>query len=294
MERRFLRPAIAITLALLTSFLLVKNSSAQDLGRRRQPITWRDVRAPFTPGIGAIIGGPGNGPEPGTPMYICRAQVQGSVQPGKWVGGNCNVPFNGSEIVTTQYQVAYGDAVWQPYSPQSYGLVRTGTDVDGSPLYSCRVHYNPGFPQGDLGNQPGKLLNGACRIPIGGSEVVINPPFEALYATTATIHHTPPALSAAAAVSSAAGLPHARRRHRFLAHRTGRRCPGSRCNRRRPRKRPRTRRASLHLSRRPERRSLFAENFCQANAASRMVAATPNRRSSTLPTAPHSGSRSAE
>jgi len=143
MKRRFLRPAIAITIAVLTSFLLVKNSSAQDLGRRRQPITWRDVRAPFTPGIGAIIGGPGNGPEPGTPMYICRAQVQGSVQPGKWVGGNCNVPFNGSEIVTAQYQVAYGDAVWQPYSPQSYGLIRTGTDVDGSPLYSCRVHYNP-------------------------------------------------------------------------------------------------------------------------------------------------------
>jgi len=56
MKRRFLRPAIAITIAVLTSFLLVKNSSAQDLGRRRQPITWRDVRAPFTPGIGAIIG----------------------------------------------------------------------------------------------------------------------------------------------------------------------------------------------------------------------------------------------
>ncbi len=100
-------------------------------------------------------------------MYVCRAQVQGSVTPGKWVKGNCNVAYNGSEVVMSQYQVAYGDAVWQPYSGSPYGLIRTGTDSDGAPLYSCRAHYNPGFPQGDQGNQPGKLLNGACRIPYG-------------------------------------------------------------------------------------------------------------------------------
>jgi len=155
---------------------------AQDTRRPRPGIEWRDVQAPFTPGIGAIIGGPGNAPEPGSPMYICRAQVQGSMAPGKWVKGNCNVAYNGSEVVAQQYQVAYGDAVWQPYSTSAYGLIRTGTDSDGTPLFSCRVHYDAGFPQGDQGNQPGKFMNGACRIPYGGGELVINPPFEALYA----------------------------------------------------------------------------------------------------------------
>jgi hypothetical protein len=114
-------------------------------------------------------------------MYICRARIGGSVTPGKWVKGNCNVAFDGKEQVMNQYQVAYGDAIWQPYSSTQWGLVRSGNNRDGSPLYSCRVHYNPGFMQGDQGYQPGKLENGVCRIPYGGSELTINPPFEALY-----------------------------------------------------------------------------------------------------------------
>ena len=164
--------------------LLAKNTDSatfpQDAqGRHRGGIQWRDAQSPFNPGIGAIIGGPGNAPEPGSPMYICRGQVGGSVTPGKWVKGNCNVAFGDKEVVLNQYQVAYGDGIWQPYGT-TYGLVRTGTDADGTPLFSCRVHYNPGFPQGDQGNQPGKLLRGACRIPYGGRELVINPPFEVL------------------------------------------------------------------------------------------------------------------
>jgi Protein of unknown function (DUF3421) len=158
----------------------------------RNGIAWRDVQSPFTPGPGAIVGGPGNAPEPGSPMYVCRASVEGSVIPGKWVKGNCNVAFGGKEIVATQYQIAYGEAVWQPYSGTAYGLLRTGTDSDGTPLFSCRVHYNPGFPQGDQGNQPGKLLNGACRIPYGGGELVIGPPFEALYSGGGYPPYPPP------------------------------------------------------------------------------------------------------
>src|SRR5579862_2878279 len=131
--------------SLAAFFLCTFLTAAQDAqvtGRYGRDIRWRDAHAPFTPGIGAIIGGPGAAPEPGAPMYICRAQVQGSVTPGKWVKGNCNVAFGDSEVVTQDYQVAYGDAVWQPYQGSAYGLIRTGTDVDGTPLYSCRVHYN--------------------------------------------------------------------------------------------------------------------------------------------------------
>ena len=154
-------------------------------GMPGQSITWRHVQAPFTPDSsnGAIVGGPGSDPNPGTPMYICRARIQGSVVPGKWVQGNCNVPYGGSEQIMNSYEVAYGSARWGSYQGGVYGLAQTGNIADGSPLYSCRVRYyaNPGT---DYGYQPGKLMpDGTCHIPMGGAEVVQNPPFEVLYAT---------------------------------------------------------------------------------------------------------------
>ncbi len=127
-------------------------------------------------------GGPGSDPNPGTPMYICRARVQGSLVPGKWVQGNCNVAFGGSEQIMRSYEVAYGSARWVSYRGSPYGLAQTGSEADGSPLYSCRVHYYAGGT--DYGYQPGKLVSdGTCHIPMGGGEVAQNPPFEVLYAT---------------------------------------------------------------------------------------------------------------
>ena len=55
-------------------------------------------------------------------MFICRAQIQGSVVPGKWVQGNCNVPYGGSEQIMRSYEVAYGSARWGPYQGGVYGL----------------------------------------------------------------------------------------------------------------------------------------------------------------------------
>ncbi len=158
---------------------------AQNGSMLGQSITWRPVQSPFTPdqSNGAIAGGPGSDPNPGTPMFICRAQIQGSVVPGKWVQGNCNVPFGGSEQIMRSYEVAYGSARWGPYQGGVYGLAQTGSNADGSPLYSCRVHYSPN-PGTDYGYQPGKLVSdGTCHIPVGGGEVVQGPPFEVLYAT---------------------------------------------------------------------------------------------------------------
>src|SRR6202043_2533249 len=48
---------------------------AQNGSMLGQSITWRPVQSPFTPdqSNGAIAGGPGSDPNPGTPMFICRA-----------------------------------------------------------------------------------------------------------------------------------------------------------------------------------------------------------------------------
>jgi hypothetical protein len=173
---------------LILSFLLCCCSlsmHAQNGGMLGQSITWRQASSPFTPDAsnGAILGGPGADPNPGTPMYICRAQVQGSIVPGKWVQGNCNVPFGGSEQIMRSYEVAYGTARWGDYRGSFYGLAQMGRDIDGSPLYSCRVHYVDASGT-DYGYQPGKLVSdGSCHIPFGGAEVTQGPPFEVLYAT---------------------------------------------------------------------------------------------------------------
>jgi len=58
-----------------------------------QSIAWQNAQSPFTPGEGAIVGGPGAGPEQGTPMYICRAMYQGSMTPGKWVKETATFPM---------------------------------------------------------------------------------------------------------------------------------------------------------------------------------------------------------
>jgi hypothetical protein len=43
--------------------------------------------------------------EPGRVLPICRAAYQGGVQPGKLVVRNCNVAFNGKEVLIPQYEV---------------------------------------------------------------------------------------------------------------------------------------------------------------------------------------------
>ena len=173
---------------LLLSFVLCCSSvsmRSQNGGMLGQSITWQPARSPFTPDASnsAIVGGPGADPNPGSPMYICRAQVQGSMVPGKWVQGNCNVAFGGSEQIMRSYEVAYGTARWGAYRGNAYGLAQMGRDIDGSPLYSCRVRYVDASGR-DYGYQPGKLVSdGTCHIPFGGAEVTQGPPFEVLYAT---------------------------------------------------------------------------------------------------------------
>lgn len=163
----------------------VSGKSSQSVsGIPGQSLTWRPVNSPFTPDANsAIVGGPGADPNPGTPMYLCRAQVQGSVIPGKWVQGNCNVAFNGSEQIMRSYEIGYGSARWGAYRGSFYGLAQVGRDSNGSPLYSCRVHFVDASGT-DYGYQPGKLTSdGTCHIPFGGTDVAQAPPFDVLYAT---------------------------------------------------------------------------------------------------------------
>lgn len=85
--RRASSPIFGALFLLLGCVLLFASPTrAQNTTLSGRSITWRPVRSPFTPDAnnGAIVGGPGSDPNLGTPMYICRAQIQGAVVPGKW------------------------------------------------------------------------------------------------------------------------------------------------------------------------------------------------------------------
>jgi hypothetical protein len=143
-------------------------------------VTWQSARSPFVPDNGAIEGGPGNGPKPGSPLYICRSGYNGSLIPGKWIEGQCSIAYDGKEYKLKTYDVAYGKGRWAPFGGVSADLVQGGYDTDGSPLYICRVpHFKPAFH--DVGTQPGKLVGGSCHVPYANVEVASDPPFEALY-----------------------------------------------------------------------------------------------------------------
>jgi len=108
----------------------------------------------------------------GTPIFVCRANYNGGMHPGKVVAGNCNIGYGGNEIVLQHYVVLMGPltmrSLWvEGFSPANRNF-RAGVDSDGvTPLYVCRALYNGGL-------HPGKVVAGNCNITYGGREVVLH------------------------------------------------------------------------------------------------------------------------
>ncbi len=65
-----------------------------------EPWTWVPAEGGAIP-QGAVLGGSENG----QPLFICRAQYNGGVHPGKVVGQNCNIGWGGREILNPTYEV---------------------------------------------------------------------------------------------------------------------------------------------------------------------------------------------
>jgi hypothetical protein len=134
------------------------------------------------------MGGPGNGPEPGAPLYVCRVSYNdNALYPGKWIDGKCNFADDaGKEQSANTYEVATGPAEWRNFDGNVGALAPRGYDSDGTHLYICRKQTS--YFGSNKGLQPGRLENGQCHIPYG-IDMTSNPPFEALY----NVFSAPPA-----------------------------------------------------------------------------------------------------
>ena len=124
----------------------------------------------------------------GASLWICRANYQGGLHPGKLVGNRCNIGFGGDEIQTTDYEVLVSDRSQvsnippniphpnnypgsSPHGTQFYWsseLVGNNTFPVGREnsqlLYACRTSYQGGI-------HPGKLINNHCNFGFGGEEL---------------------------------------------------------------------------------------------------------------------------
>jgi len=133
---------------------------------------------------GAVVGGQ----EPGRQLYVCRAQYQGGVHPGKVVGSNCNIGYGGREITLPQYEVL------TTREPQRIGWVRAsrgalapnaviGGQEPGRQLYLCRASHQGGV-------HPGKVVGSNCNIGYGGAEVTL-PDYEVMVFAPRVVQQPP-------------------------------------------------------------------------------------------------------
>ena len=49
------------------------------------------------------------GQEHGQPLYLCQAEYNGGLHPGKVIGGHCDISFAGKEIPIASYRVLYAE-----------------------------------------------------------------------------------------------------------------------------------------------------------------------------------------
>lgn len=141
-------------------------------------VTWQQAQSPFVPGDDAIKGGPGNGPKPDSPLYVCRVYDNNALLPGKWMQGECHFSNDaGKEDYSKTYEVAVGPAEWRNFDGNVGALVPGGYLADGTDLYICRKQISSFGSK--KGYQPGFLVNSRCHIPYNADSVE-EPPFEAL------------------------------------------------------------------------------------------------------------------
>ena len=106
----------------------------------------------------------------GEPLYVCSAQFNGGVHPGKLRRGfgGCVVGYGGREFTVEQYSTLIGKGRWQsgvPADRLDRVGVNGGQEANGSPLYVCRADFNNGVHPGKVG-----ASTGGCNITYGGVE----------------------------------------------------------------------------------------------------------------------------
>lgn len=155
-------------LSFLPATLLLASSSAilaQNSPRPEGALNWVGASNGEIP-PDAVVGGY----ESGRRLYICRAEYNGGVHPGKVVGNNCNFGWGEEEILSPFYEVLTAPRnVRIAWIEASNGRVPTGAIAGGieadRDIFICRASHNNGV-------HPGKIVGSNCNISWGGQEIL--------------------------------------------------------------------------------------------------------------------------
>ncbi len=96
-------------------------------------------------------------------LYLCRAEHEGAMIPGKIVANHCNIAvgndLDGTETMKSSFEVFQGKNLlqWKPVSGQTLEDFYVTGEEFNTPLGTCRVVYQGGI-------QPGKLFKDRCFI----------------------------------------------------------------------------------------------------------------------------------
>lgn len=140
--------------------------------RDRNRVTWIRVESGQPLPSNAILGGVElSGQNNGAALYVCRAEYNGGVHPGKLISGFCNIGFAGQETVLSNYQVATGKGSWaKPRNGYAQALI--GGQEASRALYVCRANFREYLQSASInhGRHPGKIVDGRCNFGFGGEE----------------------------------------------------------------------------------------------------------------------------
>ncbi|HYY57681.1 MAG TPA: DM9 repeat-containing protein [Pyrinomonadaceae bacterium] len=140
-------------------------------------VQWVETRFGQPVPAGAIaLGQESSGLNNGVTQYVCRALYGSGMHPGKLIGGQCNIGYEGREVERPKYEVAvYAGGSWG--RPVTAGALVGGWE-NNRYMNVCRVHYTEEirvftmlYRARDYGMHGGKLLeDGRCHFGYGGDE----------------------------------------------------------------------------------------------------------------------------
>lgn len=114
-----------------------------------------------------VIGGQQSNPN--FTLFVCRANYNGGLHPGKLIAGRCNIGWGGNEISLSHYEVLVAKRP-MAWIAAANGYVPPKAVIGGyqqnQQLAVCQAQYNGG-------THPGKVVANMCNFGWGGREITI-------------------------------------------------------------------------------------------------------------------------
>lgn len=134
-------------------------------------LEWKTYNSSLT--MKGVVGGHESD---GSLTYVCRAEYQSGLHPGRIVDGQCIIGWGGDEVSFDNFEILIendADIEWVSWDGYAPSNAFVGGSEYGNDLLVCQVDYKGGIYHG-------KVVNGNCNFGLKGVEVVVESGFRVL------------------------------------------------------------------------------------------------------------------